>query len=139
MSPLPDDPRVIVQSPDETKKFFDDERNVHFMGILNSSDPAFNAMIQFVENTFYVPGTPRNDLFNLRLCLPFENGPCFGIVSIPISERGNIEDHIDNFGLTKMAGVPKQIISHGGVYTFPFPTEPKRFYSLIGKSENVIR
>jgi hypothetical protein len=71
---------------------------------------------QTLEDAHYKPGTPRNDLFQLRL-IQWE-GLLWALITIPIAEREFMDRAAAANGLRVANGVPT-MISRDGIAKFP--------------------
>ena len=78
-----------VESDEDSQVFFSDPHYIHYAGMLRPLRPGVDDCFQMLEFTHYLPGTPRNDLFHLRVFNWMDI--IWGIASIPVAEKGFME------------------------------------------------
>lgn len=110
-------PRTHTETDEEFERFLQDPSWTHAIGLIMPPSPGIQECITWVEYTHYKPGTPRNDLFHIRL-LYWQHGT-WVIASLPTREFGLICDAADQLCLRLLAGVPVYT-SSSGKYRFPF-------------------
>lgn len=108
------------ESDKELRKFMKDESFVHYIGMIVPPRPGVGELLEFVEHEYYKPGTPRNDLFLMRI-IRWED-MVWSLVSIPIRERSYVEKAVRSFGLRIVDGVPS-VLSGGKLDRFPYENE----------------
>lgn len=121
------------ESDEELQKFADDPKFIHFAGIINPPKPGVQACITELEYTYYIPGTPKNDDFFLRIIN--WSGMHWVLVSIPISERHLMEKVASENGLRIVDGVPSMF---SGSNMEQFPINNERVFTLENKKGHPI-
>jgi hypothetical protein len=112
---------ILVDEPDEDLRvFIDDPHFIHYLGMLIPPRPGVADCISLLENTYFKPGTTRNDLFVMRI-IEWEE-LTWVMVSIPISDKGLMEKAAQVSGLRVADGVPT-MLQGGGVSHFPVSNE----------------
>ncbi len=117
MDAAKDDELVTTESEEDSRVFFSDPHYIHYIGMMRPLRPGVNDCFEMLEHTHFTPGTPRNDLFHLRIVNWME--VMWGIVSIPIAEKELMERVAQINRLRAVRGSPV-IIDGTGPRMFPF-------------------
>lgn len=120
-----DSHEAIGESSEDFQKFLEDPSLIHYVGMIHPPRPGVSDCVQTLEHAYYKPGTPRNNLFNLRI-IKWED-ITWVIVSIPITEKAKMESVAKVSGLRIANGVPMMIDSKG---RRRFPASNERVFTL---------
>lgn len=110
-------------------KFFDDQKYIHYIGMISPPRPGVALCLTELEHTHYPPGSPKNDNFLLRILKWSEM--VWVVVSIPISDKHLMEEVASKCGLRIANGVPTILSSSGDEQ---FPVNNERVFTLENKS-----
>lgn len=120
MSIVKDQGILVEESDEELQKFVANPDFIHYVGMLNPPRPGLTDCMQTLEFKYFRPGTPRNELFNVRI-LEWEEIQ-WVIVSIPIKEKHLMERAAQVNRLRVADGVPT-VFSGRGANQFPISNE----------------
>lgn len=104
----------VAESDEALQAFVADPNWVHFVGALVREQ--LGAVFTELENAHYPPGTPKNDLFHLRI-MNWEEMQ-WVMVSIPAADKGLMEAAAAKHGMRVADGVPI-LVSAEGIKRFP--------------------
>jgi hypothetical protein len=78
---------------------------------------------QFVEDSLYPPGTPKNDLFNLVFVGPWpKNDLLWPLVSFPLEDLEKVRDLLQVSGFKLACGTPRMMLfGEGGAVLVSLP------------------
>lgn len=121
------------ESYESLKKFVSDPKYIHYVGIINPPRPGVRLCALKLEHTYFIPGTPSNDEFLLRVlewC-----GVVWIIISIPKNKSSFMEKVAAECGLRIANGIPTLI---GGGATDSFPVNNDNVFTLENASGHPI-
>lgn len=118
----------INESKEQFCKFLENEDFVHYVGMLVPPRPGVMEFVSLVENKHFKPGTPRNNLFIMRILR--WSDIVWIVMSVPVKDKVITEAEADGCGLRIASGVPT-IFSPDGVQIFPANNE--RIFTLENK------
>ena len=72
MSIVQDGGGLVEESDSDLSAFMNNREFIHYAGMLVPARPGFGECIEQLEYSYFQPGTPRNDLFHLRV-IPWED------------------------------------------------------------------
>lgn len=113
------------ESDEELQRFIEDPYFVHYVGMLLPPRPGVADCFELLEHTHFKPGTSRNDLFHMRIIKWMDI--VWGIVSIPVGDKGLMERVALANGLKPAIGVPFVLDGKGG---HQFPAANERVFTL---------
>jgi hypothetical protein len=116
---------TIFESHVDYQRFFANPTFIHYVGMLNPPRHGFADCLSLLEHTYYKPGSDRNHLYQLRI-LDWM-GVVWGIVSIPIQEKENMERVAQANHLRVADGIPTMFDSTG---THRFPVSNERVFTM---------
>lgn len=123
----------IPESEEQFQQFMKGERLIHYVGMIAPPRPGVNEFISLLEHKHFKPGTPRNELFFMRIV---EWGDIFWVIaSIPSEDKIFAENIAKECRLRIADGIPT-MISHKGIQTFPANNE--RVFTLENESEHPV-
>jgi hypothetical protein len=144
--------KTHLETDQEFRRFLQDPTWAHVIGLIVPPSPGIQECVAWLEYTHYKPGTPRNDLFHIRL-FSWQQAT-WVITSLPKREFYLIQEAADQLCLCLLAGVPIYTSSAGrfrfpfngpNVYTFDFKPEhpvhtvgPGGFRELIEQERETI-
>lgn len=127
MGIVEDEGILIGETDEELKNFMQNESFIHYVS--HASRPGIGECLTLLEFRDYKPGTPRNDLFIMRI-IEWE-GLTYIAVSIPIDEKHLMEKAVEETDLKIADGVPTMM---GGGEVNHFPMCNKRVFTLENTS-----
>ena len=110
-------PRTHLESDEDFARFLQDPTWAHVIGLVLPPSPGTQECIAWLEYTHYRPGTPRNDLFHIRI-LSWQEAT-WVIASLPKHEVRLLYEAADQSCLCLVPGIPVYK-SHTGRHHFPF-------------------
>lgn len=113
------------ESEEELQKFIEDPYFVHYVGMLLPLRPGVADCFELLERSHFKPGTPRNDLFHMRILKWMDI--MWGMVSIPVGDKGLMEKAAFVNGLKPAIGVPLVL---DGEKEHRFPAANERVFTL---------
>jgi hypothetical protein len=113
----------LEETDEQLQAWVADPKWIHFAALIQR--PGVGACAETLEHAHYKPGTPANDLFNLRL-IPFGGFP-WALISIPLEDRPKMERAAAASGLRVANGVPTMIGPEG---VTRFPVDNERIFTL---------
>ncbi|MCU0679620.1 MAG: hypothetical protein MUC28_04225, partial [Planctomycetes bacterium] len=129
ISVIEDGGTLVPENADQLREFLKNDFFIHYVGMLMPPRPGVGECVSLLEHTHYKPGTPRNELFIMRIVN--WAAMVWTIVSIPIREKSFMEKIVDECGLRIAKGVPT-LFSHEGFERFPADNE--RVFTLENKA-----
>lgn len=122
-----------TEEREKLKKITEDPKLIHFVGMIMPARPGIQLCLTELEYKYYVPGTKRNDDFQLRIMEWSEI--VWAIATIPIDDRHLMERVAGKCGLRIADGVPTMMTGNG---IEQFPLNGDRVFSLENKSGHPI-
>ncbi len=119
---------IAEESPEEIQEAMKDPSQIHYAGMIDPPRPGVLDCIVLLEHRDYVPDTPRNELFIMRI-LNWQ-GMKWVLVSIPLTEKHLMEKAADECGLRVANGIPTMI---SGTGTHFFPANSGNVFTLENK------
>lgn len=115
--------RTVNETDEQLQKFLENGQFMHFVGMYIR--PGVKEWISLLEHTHYIPRTPRNEFFQLRI-IEWEDMIWF-LVSIPVAERHLAEETAKKCGIRIADGVPTMFHREG---VTRFPADNERVFTL---------
>lgn len=113
------------ESYESLKKFVRDQKHIHYVGMIKPPRPGVRLCAIKLEYTHFIPGTPSNDDFLLRVlewC-----GMVWIMISIPKDKSNFMEKVAAECGLRIAKGIPTLI---GGGANDSFPVNNDNMFTL---------
>lgn len=105
------------ESYESIREFIRDPKYIHYVGMIAPPRPGVRLCAIKLEHTYFIPGTPSNEEFLLRI---FEwCGMIWIMISIPREKSNLMEKVAAECGLRIADGVPT-LIGSGAYNPFPF-------------------
>ena len=120
MAILKDSKTSLEESTEDMQKFFAEPGRIHYVGLMGPPMPGVSDCFQTLEFKYFTPGTPRNDLYIMRL-IEWKDF-LWGVVSIPIEEKHLMERAAQVNCLRIESGAPA-ILDRDGGHRFPVTSE----------------
>lgn len=124
---------MVPENNNQFQEFMKNDYFIHYVGMLNPPRPGVSECGSLLEFTYFKPGTPRNELFIMRIV--FWADIVWSIVSIPIKEKNLMEKIVDQCGLRIANGIPT-MFADGKIQKFPADNE--RIFTLENKSGHLV-
>lgn len=115
------EPSMEIGGEEQLKKLNDDTSLLHI--IMCVIRPGFAEMVDRVEKTFYMPPNGDNNKFLLTLVNEFAGVP-WGVVSVPIEDKGRIDALLHQHGFRLADGIPHMLAKDETVVLASFRTFP---------------